>query len=83
VHFDRMPGMLQCLVEMREVDTASAAARFCELAAHNWAHVGGVREGDVFVQRLRCKWCSAERQLRFNLINGELVGEEPSDRSVV
>jgi hypothetical protein len=37
-----------------ELDTTSREARMCEIASHNWVHAGGVREGDVFVQRQHC-----------------------------
>lgn len=78
--FERKADAVQYLVELRELDTTSPEARFCEIACHNWTHTGGVREGDIFVQRQLCAHCSAERQLRFNLVNGELLSEEPSDR---
>lgn len=76
LHFEGKAEALQCLVEMRELDTTTAEARFCELASHNWAHVGGVREADVFVQRQRCERCSAERRLRISLVDGELLSTE-------
>lgn len=77
LHFDGKAEAIQCLVDMRELDTTSPEARFCEIASHNWTHVGGVREGDVFVQRQQCERCSAERRLRISLIDGELLGTEP------
>ncbi len=76
LYFERKDDAVQCLVEMRELDTTSPQARMCESISHNWGHVGGVREGDVFVQRQLCERCSAERQLRFNLIDGQLLSAD-------
>jgi hypothetical protein len=76
LHFERKDDAVQCLVELRELDTTSREARFCEMFSHTWVHVGGVREGDIFVQRQRCEWCSAERRLRISLVDGELLSTE-------
>jgi hypothetical protein len=76
LHFDGKAEAIQCLVEMRELDTTSPEARACEMLSHNWNHAGGVREGDVFVQRQRCERCLAERRLRISLIDGELLSTE-------
>ena len=76
LHFGGKAEAIQCLVEMRELDTTSPEARFCEIASHNWTHAGGVREGDVFVQRQQCERCSAERRLQISLIDGELLSME-------
>jgi DNA-directed RNA polymerase subunit RPC12/RpoP len=76
VHFDRKVDAVEYLVELRELDTTSREARFCDIATHDWMHVGGVRNGEVFLQQQRCARCSAKRQLQFNLVNGELLGEQ-------
>ena len=75
-HFEGKADAVQCLVGLRELDTTSREARFCEIASHNWVHADGVREGDVFVQQQRCERFAAKRRLRFNLIDGELLSEE-------
>jgi hypothetical protein len=85
-HYPVNPDLSQehstvAVVNGRSIEFVPGQPKFADrpptqLWVHNWVHVGGSREGDAFVQLQRCERCSVQRRLRFNLIDGRLLGED-------